>query len=121
MFYKLDSNGKLLYAYAAPFMSNVAELQVSQFNTFIEHTNVPELYNLTNEVIVASIDFINLDGTSLFSQSFTLQAHASKRFENLNLQADSYGTITVQADKVGLVMRNYMGRTNEYTLALRAE
>src|SRR5690606_18840008 len=45
LFYKLDEFGVLQYGYAAPFVASPGASQLSEFNSFISHSNETEIYN----------------------------------------------------------------------------
>ena len=121
MFYKLDASGRLLHAYAAPFMDDASEMQTSQFNTFIEHRCIPEIYNKTEKTITASLDFIAVGGARVFEGQVEVPAHGTVRLESLALSANTYGIVRMNSDEQGLVLRSYLRRANTYTLALPSD
>ena len=116
VFYKLDANGRLLYAYAAPFLGNMAQVQTSQFNSFISHTNTTELVNLTAAAMVTALEFVDWQGLTVYQQDVLVPAHGTVRLENLALPLDSYGIITAQSPTPGILMRNYMRSSSQYAL-----
>ncbi len=116
LFYKLDSTGKLLYAYAAPFMGAPDVVQISQFNSFIKHRNVPEIYNPSNTTINIDLDFLDFTGKNVFSKKVLLSPHESHRFSDLVIPENTIGTVILQADREGALMRNYIVRTGEYVM-----
>lgn len=115
IFYKLK-DGILQYAYAAPFVESPGAAQLSEFNTFIGHTNRTELYNSSSSSIAVTLDFFDFLGQRIYSETLTLKPSESRRLASLPLPVDSYGTFTVQADVSGIAVRNYVSRPGEYTL-----
>lgn len=104
---------KLSYAYAAPTVASPGESQVSEYNSFIGHTNTIELYNTKNSVVDAEIDVLNAEGTLLINLKETLPPHGSKRIV-LPVEANNYGTILVSGK--GIVFRNYVSKQDGYVL-----
>jgi hypothetical protein len=119
LFYKLDDFGRLLYAYAAPFVGIGSQNQMSEFNTFIDHTNRMEIFNSTSSSITSSIDVLNYDGSLLLKHSTTLLPRASARL-SFDLPKDTYGSILIENSKPGLVIRNTVSREGEYRLSFPA-
>lgn len=118
LFYKLDAKGKLVYGYAAPLSGSPGEVQLSLFNTFINQKNNLEIYNLSNNAIQGSVDFIDFTGKNVFSTPITVPSHStyylSDSATRLTVPRDIYGTIIVQAGSPGLASRNFVSRANEY-------
>ena len=121
VFYKLEDSGRLLHAYAAPFMDDTSQRQTSQFNTFIKHRCIPEIYNKTERTITASLDFIAVGGARVFEGQVEVPAHGTTRLDSLALAANTYGIVRMNADEEGLVLRSYIRRANTYTLALPSD
>ena len=118
LYYKLDQDSSLSYAYAAPFAESPGKRQISEFNSFIKHTNSVELYNSTGEEIAATLTVLDVSGATLFLRDYTLLPHGSERI-SLSLPADTYGTIVLEASAPGVVMRNYLHRGGQYVMTFR--
>ena len=121
LFYKLSPNGKLEYAYAAPFAGTPGIAQVSQFNSFISQLNVPEVFNSGTKSVDVSLQLLSFDGTQAANAAFTLEPNATKRLSDLKIPPDDYGTVIIQGSGPGLVSRNYVQRSGQYTLPFGAE
>jgi hypothetical protein len=106
LFYKVE-NGRLQYGFAAPFAGPPGEAQLSEFNSFLGHSNRSELYNFTSQPIESSMAIVNFDGTLLSTQNFTIPAHGTQEYV-LPVPADTYGSLIIQSNRRGLVFRNYV-------------
>ena len=116
LFYKLDKDsGRLLYGTAAPFAGSPGVAQISEFNSFIEHTNRSWLFNSSTQPLSASIDILNFTGQLIAQQQFNLPASGSQDF-TLPVPADTYGTLIINSSQSGLVFRNYTSRRDEYVM-----
>ena len=122
IFYKLDpSTGALKYAYAAPLVESPGVSQLSQFNTFIAHSNRIELVNTNSVAVTAQVSFFDYTGANILNSGIvTLAAKQTKRLDTSTLPKDSYGTFTVSAG-AGVVVRNYVSRSGEYTVPFLGE
>lgn len=121
IFYKLSSVGVLEYAYAAPLVGARGDALLSQFNSFIEHKNNLEVYNTSGAARTVAVDFYDYLGNKIYGDNFALPGLGSKRYSNMALPADTYGTIIVQGDAPGVTVRNYVARAGEYTLPFSGE
>lgn len=121
LFYKLDKSGKLEYAYAAPMTGSPGMAQLSQFNSYISQQNVPELFNSSAAPLKVELTFLSNSGTQVESRSLTLPSKGTARISDLAIRPNDYGTIVINGDAEGLVVRNYVQRPGQYTLAFGAE
>ena len=113
-FYKLGADDRLEYAYAAPMVGPPGDAQLSEFNSFLTHSNDGEIYNFTTEELTGTLDVLNFDGGKLFGLDFTIAPKGTIRTP-LIVPQDTYGSIIIQGSSPGLVFRNYVNR-EEYTL-----
>lgn len=116
IFYKLNTFGRLEYAYAAPMLESPGLVQLSQFNSFIQHTNDLEVFNTNASARKVAVNYIDFAGKSVFQVSLDIPGRGVSRLQKINLPADTYGTVTVDGDKAGIVVRNYVSRDGQYTL-----
>jgi hypothetical protein len=121
IFYKLDQFGGLQYAYAVPLVGSPGQLQISQFNSFIGHQNTPELYNSGSSSATVDINYIDVSGNNVFGKTVNIPSRGTVRIENVPLPANTFGTINVQSNKLGIVFRNYVSRPGQYTLSFGAQ
>ena len=117
LFYKLDSAGRLEYGYAAPLTGTAGQAQISQFNSFISQLNVPEVFNSSTQPVNVTLDFYSYTGLKIADLNVQLQPKQTRRLASLAVGTNDYGTIVFQGDKAGVVLRNYVRRPGQYTLA----
>ncbi|MFN8391774.1 MAG: hypothetical protein U0136_15905 [Bdellovibrionota bacterium] len=120
LFYKLDQAGRLQYAYAAPFSASPGIAQLSQYNSFIGQTNIPELFNSGGTETKVSLDFLSNSGGVTHGTPITLKPNETKRIE-ASLPKDDYGTIIIQSDQPGVVARTYVRKEGQYVLPFLAQ
>ncbi len=121
IFYKLDPNGGLVYAYAAPFVDTPGIGQLSQFNSFIRHANELELYNVGNDRLEVNVGAIDYLGNTVFTnENIVLPVNGSTRIL-LNVPENLYGTVVFSTNGNGLVTRNYVVQQDEYVLTFPGE
>ncbi|MFN8392801.1 MAG: hypothetical protein U0136_21085 [Bdellovibrionota bacterium] len=123
LFYKLNQFGQLVYAYAAPFTSSPGLAQLSQYNSFIFHENVPEIFNSGDKDLTVNADFISSTGKVVAQKTiFALKPNETQRLSfSPPIPADDYGTIILQSDHEGLIGRNYVRREGMYVLPFGAD
>ncbi len=120
-FYKLNAAGGLEYAYASPLQSTpLLGVQVSQFNSFIDHENVAVITNTTSQPLSLSIEAFNFDGRRLSASAVTIPARGTT-VSPLALPADGYGTVLMQSGSGGFISKVYTSRANEYSLVFRGQ
>ena len=115
MFYKLDKGGKLLYAFAAPFMKPVGVVQQSEFNSFLNQTNESEFFNPSDAAVLVAFRVLDYLNAPLSEQEFSLPAKATNRVV-LGLPPDTYGTVIVQSTGNDILYRNFITKADDYTL-----
>lgn len=116
LFYKLNKDGVLEYAYAAPLVSAPGVVQLSEFNSFIGNKNTAELYNSTDSEISLQLSANDALNNLVLTLNITLPPKGTKRTE-LILPQDTYGTLTLQSSQDGVVFRNYVTREGEYVIS----
>ena len=121
IFYKLNSFGGLEYAYASPFVDSPGTAQTSQFNSFIQHQSTTEVYNIADSSVDVDLSFIDVAGSTVFQNNFSLPAKATQRLDSISLPANTFGTVKLQANGSGIVLRNYISRDGIYTLSFPGE
>jgi hypothetical protein len=114
-YYQRDEFGNLTEGYSAPFAASPGTKTISQFNSFIEHQNTLEVYNTNVAGVTTTINFIDFNGNSVFSQNVTIAGNAMLRLANVELPDDSYGVINVEGDVQGLVIQNITRRVGQYS------
>lgn len=116
IFYKLDPAGRLEYAYAAPFVGSPGVAQLSQFNSFIQHSNELELYNLSGTSRRVTVDYVDYQGQPVFDTIVDLPSRSVRRL-SAPVPENSYGTVLVQSSGSGIAARSYVSRNSRYTLS----
>lgn len=117
------SGGEFQYGYSMPLVESPGPRQLTEFNTFIGHTNRLKVVNTANEAIKVDFQIFDFNHNSLplpaeLAGGLTLNARESRTIELSGLPKDTYGTITarVQQSKVGLVMVNQVVREGTYVM-----
>jgi uncharacterized membrane protein len=114
--YQLNDQGELQFAYAPPFAESQGTTQLSEFNSFIKHSNTLELDNSTDQPIKVDVRILNFDQSPLGQFEVDLDPKGSNR-QQLSLPPDTYGTIIVDTGTTtGVVVRNDVGRPFQYIL-----
>jgi len=115
VFYGLDDNGDLLYAYAIPFAASPGTELSSEFNSFLGQQNIGEFYNSTSERATSSLTISTFEGVFLFGQVFSLEPGERKRVPFL-LVPGRYGFLSVENSTEGVFFSNFVERGEEFTL-----
>jgi hypothetical protein len=121
MMYRLDDTGQLEEAFAAPLVASPGISQVSQFNTFIEHQNTTEVCNVTPESRSVTVRYVDVTGVEVHQEDLVLKPWESKRFVVPVLPINTFGSVLIDADAEGVVLRNYVSRPGQYTMVFGAE
>jgi hypothetical protein len=116
IFYKLSDVGALEYAYAAPFTGTPGQLIVVPFNSFIKQKNSVEIFNAGAQTATIQLEFTDYLGVSLRRENISLSPKNTFRLADAAIPADTYGTVSVQSNVDGLVLRNYTSRDSSYTI-----
>jgi hypothetical protein len=120
VFYKLDQNGVLQYAYATPFFSSDNLLQISEFNTFINNKNTFELFNSGSEENKVQIIINDAENNMISVQEISLAPRQTLSFSP-ELPRDTYGSLVLQSDREGVLFRNYVERPGESMLSFEGK
>jgi len=122
LFYKLDpATGALLYGYAAPFVGSGREDLVAQFNSFISHQTTAEVINPLPSTISGALKATTVSGVEVLNIPFSINGNSTLRLPNLTLPLDTYGTVLVDADNDGLLVRTYVERKDSYKMTFVGE
>jgi uncharacterized repeat protein (TIGR01451 family) len=117
VFYKLDAAGKLLYAYSTPYVGAVGTELSGQFNSYIQHKNADEIVNSGSQTSQISVQYLDLTGASVFSQTLSLAGGASTTVSPV-LPSDNYGTTSVTADHDGVIVQHFIERQDQYKMSI---
>ncbi|MFN8389804.1 MAG: transglutaminase family protein [Bdellovibrionota bacterium] len=115
--YQLNDSGKLQFAYAPPFTESAGAVQLTEFNSFIQHQNILELDNSTNQQLKVNVQVVSFDRTQATSPFEIVLAPKGSERRVLKLPEDTYGTIIVDSNgSTGVVVRNDVARAFQYIL-----
>ena len=120
LFYRLNSFGVLEYAYAAPMVGSPGMGQVSEFNSFIQHSNVGEVSNTSDNEITVNIAVLSFDQQNLLNQNLILPPKGASRIP-FQVPVDTFGTVILSSDSSSFVFRNYVRRDGQYVLSFRGQ
>lgn len=112
--YNLDSSFNLNYGFSTPFTSSPGSSQVFEFNSFLGQTNTIELHNTTDyhkDVVISVIDY---SGSLIDIITVSLDSKESFR-KDLDIELNTYGTLVVLSGD-GVILRNFVKKSNEYVL-----
>ena len=114
--YRFDQFGQVTLGYAPPFNESAGKMQITDFNSFIGHSNNLEVFNSTDTPLNTTVTILDYLNQPLPQINFVLPARAATRL-TLALPKDSYGTVIVDTgSSLGVIVRNDIERKDEYTM-----
>ena len=112
--YRFDALGILTYAYAPPFLESAGKTQVFDWNSFLNQKNTVEIFNTSDTRITGVLEVIDYLNNTISVRDVDLEARAATSFVLDELPVDSYGTLLLSVDSIGIVGQNSIERENEY-------
>jgi len=83
--YFREPNGRMSTAYTRQGMGALGSEGFSNHNTFLDQTNLVQLFNVSSSAVSVTVETVDLDGTAVSSVINTIPANSGM---NLELEAD---------------------------------